>query len=406
MKKALTIILIISLSILCQCGDEDRADKVSDESPYQKETTPIKLNNIAGVKLINLTEKDNRINRGLFSLDETGKGYFIDTDWGVYPFSMDDRSIGEQLTSISVMDGILQDDEKVLSFIYYADKGLVDVKTKEQDTEKVNSYLIDAGSNTQISFPILDDKLKSEFVGTYNGGDKALILTHPKGETYSALYSADVLTRELLPIMEGITLLGYTLSDDRRYLIFYGNTKHRLPRETYDYTSLGNFFLYYPDEQERNPATFVYMLDLKTNHVRIVPDSFAYYYSWLKEDELFVEDYEGEFVKVDPKTGEKLDDMEHAVYRIMDYYREGHRNKETGQYTLIEVTFAHPKKERLVYIDKKSGDEVAILDVNRHIVHLYAVNDEYALFSVSGERMMTDGNGIGSGDEIVYMIRF
>jgi hypothetical protein len=206
--------------------------------------------------------------------------------------------------------------------------------------------------------------------------------------------------------MEGITLLGYTFSEDRRYLVFYGNTNKRLPRETYDYTSLGNFYLYYPDEQERNPATFLYMLDLKTKHIMMVPDSFTYYYSWLKEDELFVEDYEGEFVKVDPETGEELDDIEHAVYRIMDYYREGHPNKETGRYTLLEVRFAHPKKERLVYIDKKSGDEVAILDVNRDIVHLYAVNDDSALFSVAGESMVTDVNGIGSGDEIVYMIRF
>jgi hypothetical protein len=406
MKKFFFALLIITLITLLQC-DEGKETNVSDTGESaQKETTGFELTNIANVELTNLTDIDPTLNRGLFSLNDKGKGYFIDREWNIYKYDLEQRKAGVKLSNISVMNYILRAGEKVLSFTYYGDKMLVDIKTKEKNRDKVNSYLIDAEKNTRITFTIPENDHLYEFIGTYSDGDKALILAYPESETYSAVYTANTKTGKVKSIIENITLLGYSFSEDREYFVFYGNTEKRLPRDTYDYTSLGNFFLYYPDDEERNPATFLYILNLKTNEVKDVPNSSTYYYSWLKGDILRVEDYEGEFFKVDPTTGEKLEEIEYAVYRILDYYREGHRNKETERYVLLEVNFDYPKKERLLYIDKRSGDEVAMLDVNHEIVHVNAVNEDYALFSVLRESTIVGDDKINSGDEIVYLMEF
>ncbi len=405
MKKIL-VLLIISLLILLQCNDKNKTEERDTPADNQKETTRFKLTNIANVKLTNLTDIDPRLNRGLFSLNKEGNGYFIDREWNIYKYNLEQRKAGKELSNISVMNYSLQAGEKVISFIYHEDNMLVDIKTKERNRDKFNSYLIDAEKNSRITFNIPDDNLLNEFIGTYSDGDKALVLAYHENETYSAIYRADTKTGKVESVIQNITLLGYSFSIDRQYFVFYGNTEKRLPRDTYDYTSLGNFYLYYPDDKERNPETFLYMLNLKTNDVKEVPNSSSYYYSWLKDDILRVEDYEGEFFKVNPTTGEKQEEIEHAVYRIMDYYQEGHRTKETNRYVLIEVNFDYPEKERLLYIDKRSGNEVAMLDVNRDIVHVNAVNDDYALFSVFRENTIVGDDKIGVGDEIVYLMEF
>lgn len=409
MENKFIIILQILFILIIACSDSDRKNN-NDNKAYINKNIAIskfKMDNITNLTLINLTEKDKRINKGLFS--STNKdNYLIDKDWNLYSFDLESYSIIEKKANINTIekDMHLKKDEKIIHFIYYEPKSLIQIKTLTQSTSKISHYLIDVEKNKLISFKPNEFLNKSsainkniELAGTYDEGNKAVLLSYKKEETWSDIYLTEIDSKKTKTIIKNCTVLGYSFSDDRKYFVFFGNINKKLSQELYDYTSRGNFFMYYP-EKDNNEA-YLYILDLTSKNLRKIPNSYSYYYAWMYNNMLRIETNEGEFIIVDSQNGKMKSDISFAVYKIMGSHKESFQTKESNSYTLTKHSFNDSQEESLVYISKKSNEEITLLSLNRYISNIIAINDEYALFSVVMEDFSDNSN-----KERIYLIKF
>ncbi len=372
------IIIVITILIIC-CEEENK------DAQNQTEKLDYEINNITNVKLIELSKKHSNIDRCLFYYNEHNT-YLINSEWDIYIFDLETHTLKNKVGNINVIDKhkLTDENERVSSFVYFDKHSLVEIKTLNPDTGKVNTYLFDSDKNRRISFDFIRNKISDdvhlELVGCFNNGEKALLLGYKDEETYSNLYLADINKRTFETLLDGSTILSFSLTDDRNSLVFFGNNEQRLPVELYDFTIRGNFFMY---SREDNPA-WLYILDLNKSTFHKVPNSTSYFYGSIYKDNLRVEDSYGEFINVDPDNGEILSDINNAVYKIMDYYKERYPTREAERYTLIKKTEPASSKKTLIYIDKQTTESIALLSIDKaHIQNITALNNEYAVFSVT-----------------------
>lgn len=393
MRKILIILYIIFICFyFISCGKKENKENNINNNSNNSEKTAENLNRYINninndVEIINLSSQNNNINRCLFYQDET-KTILIKGNWDVYHFDIENYKVKEKLGNINIIDKkkLIPNAEKPFTFTYFDKSSIIELKTHNENTGKISTYLINYKTNQEIDFNFIKNNLSDknsmvtlEIIACLDNGNDVILLGYENDETYSSIYLADIGKKAFTTLLDNSTILSYNLSKDRKALVFFGNTEERLPVELYDFSIRGNFFMY---SREENPA-WLYILDLNNTEFNKVPQSSSYFYGSLYKDSLRVEDSYGEFITVNPSTGEKISDINNALYKVMEYYKDAYSIRETDNYTLMTQTDDSSGKVNLVYFDKKTDEEINLLSVdNASIQNVIALNNDYAVFSL------------------------
>lgn len=384
-RKIMYVVLLIFTITVGACSNynaEDDNEHADNDKTIKTNTSETKINNIAGVKITNLSKPPYNIkNARVYNND--GTCYILNHDLRILEFDADKTEVIRTAGDISVINQTqLSNNYQITDFIFYKDVMRVEITLSNNNNGGIKKLLIDAENNKFINIkPLLNTENNDyDIAGSFDNGNKAVVLSYEHNITWSGLYVWDIDSGNITNLIKDATILYYTISHKHNQLLFYGNKDDILTKEFYDYTTRGNFFLYYPFTKE--PATWLYSVDLLKGDIKKIPDSDSYHYSWIVNDSVIIEDAEGERFVINKNTGVKTSTIPDFKYNMIDKYMDSAFKMIHNDYAIETLRYTSPVREKLYRIDTKTGMRTLILVINRYVGYIYITPSGQVIFNV------------------------